>query len=206
MAYAVHRLHGKKPGSFYPGFNRYQYRPFAVCAPATFTGTLATHKGIIEFNQIGKSVDAVTMGHGLTDFTQHAAGCGPGDAQVFGCPQGGDSAFIRSHEVNGPEPFDQGYLGGMKQGSGSYGDLMPAACALVEPARGDEVCFCGTACRTLKTVWPSHFNQRLGASLFRAESFLPLYQTEYWHSHGKTSRLKYQYDLAYKYRHQAEDC
>lgn len=201
VTHAVYRLHGKKAGSLCPGFNCDQHRPFAACSPAPFTATLVTDKGIIRFNQIGKLVHTVLMSHGLPDFPQHAAGSGPGNTQVFGCPQGRDAAFIRSHEVNGPEPFDQGYLGGMKQSSGSYGDLMSAACTLVEPARGNEVCFCVAARRTLKTVWPSHCDQSLGAGLFRAESFLPLYQTECRHSHSKTSYLKYQSDLAYKYKY-----
>lgn len=104
-----------------------------------------------------------------------------------------------SHEVNGPEPFDQEYLGGMKQSSGTYGDLMSAACVLVEPARGNERCFGVAACRTLKTLWPSHFDQNSTAGLLRSKSFLPLYQTECWHSHSKTLYLKYQSDLSCKY-------
>ena len=77
------------------------------------------------------------------------------------------------HEVNGPEPFDQEYPGGMKQSSGTYGDLMSAACMLVEPARGNERCFGVAACRTLKTLWPSHFDQNSTTGLLRSKSFLP---------------------------------
>ncbi len=70
---------------------------------------------------------AVPVDHGLTDFPQHAAGSGPGNTQVFGCPQGGDAAFIRSYGVNGPGPLDQGHPGGMKHSSGSV--RIDRACA-----------------------------------------------------------------------------
>ena len=42
-------------------------------------------------------------------------------------------------------------------------------------------------------------SRTLPQSLFRTESFLPLYQTECWHSHSKTLYLKYQSDLSCKY-------
>lgn len=114
-------------------------------------------KGIVKFNQIGKPVHAVSMGHGLADFPQHVADSGSGNTQVLAARRTEMSPLSGRHEVNGPEPFDQGYPGGMKQSSSTYGDLMSAACVLVEPARGNERCFGVAACRTLKTIWPSHF-------------------------------------------------
>ena len=52
-------------------------------------------KGIVKFNQIGKPVHAVSVGHGLANFPQHVADSGSGNTQGVGCPQDGDVAFIR---------------------------------------------------------------------------------------------------------------
>lgn len=93
--------------------------PFSFGATTSFSGSLAVDKGVVQLDQVGKPVDAVPMGHGLPDLGQHGAGSDPGDAQVLGCAKSGNTTFVRSHEVDKPEPFDQGKLGGMKQGVGS---------------------------------------------------------------------------------------
>ena len=98
-AHAVHRLHGKKSGSFFPGFHRNKHWSFSIGAAASFTGSLAADNSVIQLNQVGKPIDAVSMGHGLPDLAQHGAGCDPGNTQVLGCSKRGNATFVRSHEV-----------------------------------------------------------------------------------------------------------
>jgi len=104
--------------TFSPGFDRNNYRPFPFGAMASLAGTFTVDNRVVQLDHIGEPVDAIPVGHGLSDLAQHGAGRDLGDPQVLGCSKREDVAFVRSHEVDGPEPFDQGNLGGMKRGVG----------------------------------------------------------------------------------------
>jgi hypothetical protein len=180
-------LHGKKSGSFFPGFHRNKHWSLPIGAAASFTGSFAADNGVIQLNQVGKPIDAAPMGHGLPDLAQYGAGCDPGNTQMLGCSKRGNATFVRSHEIDGPEPFDQGNFGGVKQGVGGYRDLMTTVCALIQMARGNRVCFHTAACGALESFGPTNLGQCLGAFALRTEKFLPFYQTDFGHLHGKTS-------------------
>ena len=126
------------------------------CRPRK-ASTLLQHmlKGIVKFNQIGKPVHAVSVGHGLADFPQHVADSGSGNTKA---------SFIASRRL-------YQHARCRHQVSISAGTLFHAA-------------------RIFLVKW------------FWAIYLMPpriLYQTECWHSHSKTSYLKYQSDLSCKY-------
>lgn len=110
--HAVDRLHGKKPGALFPGFDRNKHRALPLGATVSFTGSSAADNGVVPSDQVGKTMDAVPVGHGVSDLALHGSGCDRGNAQVLGCSKSGKATFIRSREGDGPEPFDQGNVGG----------------------------------------------------------------------------------------------
>jgi len=84
-------------------------------------GTPAARKGISKFNQIGKPVNAGSMGREMPSIWLPTG---------WRC-----RLYPRSHEANGPEPSDQRYPGGVKRGVPAIkAGLMSAACSLAEPA------------------------------------------------------------------------
>nr|WP_310598627.1 transposase [Desulfobulbus sp.] len=93
--------------------------------------------------------------------------------QMLGCSKDGKPTFIRGHEINSPEPFDQGNFGGMKQSVRSYRNLMTTLGTLVQMARSDGVGFCAAAYGTLKSIGPAHLDQNAGTCALRTGPFLP---------------------------------
>jgi len=85
---------------FSPWFHCNNHRLFPFGATASLAGTFAADKSVGQLNQIGKPVDAISVGHSLSDFAQHGAGRNPRDAQVLGCSKRGNTAFVRSHQVD----------------------------------------------------------------------------------------------------------
>ena len=110
----VHCLHGDKTSSFSPGFDRNNHRSFSFGTTASFAGTFAADNRIVQLDQVGEQVDAVPVGHSSSDLAQHVAGRDPRDAQMLGYSKRGNAIFVRSHEIDGPEPFDQGLDGGIE--------------------------------------------------------------------------------------------
>ena len=72
-AHAVDRLHGKKPGALFPGFDRNKHRALPLGATVSFTGSSAADNGVVPSDQVGKTMDAVPVGHGVSDLALHGA-------------------------------------------------------------------------------------------------------------------------------------
>lgn len=68
----LNRFRRHKSSMFMTSFNRDKNRFLAGGTSATFPRPFTAHKGIIAFNQMLQSINAVAMNHKQTDFPQYA--------------------------------------------------------------------------------------------------------------------------------------
>ena len=176
FANMINSLHGNKTSPFLSGFDGNKHGSFSFGASTSFTGTLAADKGVVKLNQVDKPVDTVPVCHCFSDLAKHITGSDPGNIKVFGNTKSGNAAFVGSHEVNGPKPFNQGNFGRVKQCVRSYRDLMTTLGTLIDLMRPNIV-GCHAATRwTLKAIRPTYFDQCFDTCVFSAVAFLPFNQ------------------------------
>ncbi len=147
--------HGDKPGTLLPVFNRHQHGRLAFGSAPTLATAPATHKSIVNLNQIMQPVEAVSMPHGNAYLAQHPAGGEPEDADLFGEPHGRNAALVRDSQVDRPEPLGQGKVGGVKQRSRRERGLVMALGAFVAAARGDGIAMIMPAARATEPFQPA---------------------------------------------------
>ncbi len=155
----INSLHSYKTSTLDASFHSDKNRPFSFCPTTPLTSTLYTNISVIKFNQVLKSIDTVSMSHCRTDLSKHITCSRPGHPHVFGQSKVRDASFVRSSEINWPNPFYKWCFLRMKQCIGSYRHLVSTLGALVKFSCINETGFFISTCWTLKALWPGDFGQ-----------------------------------------------
>jgi hypothetical protein len=82
---------------------------------------------------------SVSVSHCQSQFIEHKVGGFPAHLTVLGKADSGDAAFVYGDEIEGGEPFDQRYFGGMKEGASGYAGSFSADRTFVEVIAFNEV-------------------------------------------------------------------
>src|SRR5210317_1569283 len=179
-------LHCHKASFFPLVFNGDQYRLFSGSTSATLaSGFFATNIRVIKFNEVTQAVNTISPSHGSSNLLQHTTGGQPGDSDLFGKTGSGDTSFIRSSEIDSPEPLHKWYIGRVKQGAGSNIGLMVTLTTFINSAFGHVIGLLMSAVRTFKTFWPTMLDKSSGTRFFSTKLFLPIKQTHFRHFHGE---------------------
>ena len=93
---------------------------------------------------------------------------------VLGKADSGDAAFVYGDEIEGGEPFDQWYFGGMKEGASGDAGSFSAGSTFVEVVALNEVVVFFSTVWADKALAPSELVEVLQAVFFCGEAFLPV--------------------------------
>ena len=107
----VHRLHSNKTSAFLPVSTATRNRSFSRGSSTSLAGTFTADKGVVELNQVGKPVNAVSVSHRFPDLAQHVACCNPGNTDMLGDTESRNTTFVGSHQINRPKPFHKRNFG-----------------------------------------------------------------------------------------------
>lgn len=110
----------------------HQNSGFAGGTSPLFAGTLATDKGIIEFNNAAQFVRIVLIAYCRAQLSQHPLGCQPGNTDEFGQPQRGDTPLVRRYPVKTPKLFHERQFGVVKQGASGHRSITMASRAFAD--------------------------------------------------------------------------
>ena len=97
-------------------------------------GQFAAQVGIVHLDVPGQRVAGVALGHGLHQLVVEKQGGGVADAQLPHHFEGGQAGLGQADQVDRQEPDGQRQVGGLEQGAGDDGCLLPALLALVSLA------------------------------------------------------------------------
>jgi hypothetical protein len=187
--YSVYCTSSHEPGAIASFLYRHQDRRFAMGSPAPFPRLFTAYKSIVQFHHIAETINAVPMFHNRTYLPEHTLGGYPGYIDLLAETKCGDASFIRSHQINRPEPFNQRQIGRMKDRSRSYTRLMVAFGAFIDTPGAYIAVVSGAAYRAYKSMRPPDFAKFLNTIFFCPKASLPFNKRYLGHFHNKTSCL-----------------
>ncbi len=132
---------------------------------------LSTDQGFVHFHdpKQGRSLKGI-VSHGLTNAVAQIPGCLVCDSQGPVKLIGAHSLFGFAHEVNGREPFTQGQVGVVHNGSRGDGEMVVASLAVPLSAPLDRGHFCVAATGACNAIGPLQALQMLAAFFIITET------------------------------------
>ena len=107
--------HNSESRMLVTAFDGNDYLGFSLGASTSWSWLLRPDKRIVHFHQASQLIQGIPVLHGLANLLQHGPGALDADVDFAGQSKGREATFVCSHQVDGPEPFDE-------RGSGAVHD------------------------------------------------------------------------------------